>query len=247
MLENLHWEQRCFKEVDALIAFTAGQNPGGPPGGKQKRRSKPPRPAVRDAAMNTSFQTADGSSYPPAGGYQPRRGLSEVQSRGRDAATHTSFQDAETSHVGSFQLNNSRTSLHNSRTSLPEKSAPPPQNSRTSLREKSSLRDTGRSLAGGPGPLKRPASLPLLYEVAIPVHASSLITLRPGDNVYSQMFGPYVGVQRDAFNMPVEPQVKMERKKLHHLNGVPYYETVCDLSFPDGARPPDNPLPPSYF
>ena len=48
-------------------------------------RSKPPKPAVRDAAMNTSFLSPDGSSYPPAGG-QPRRGLSEVAEGGKRQA-----------------------------------------------------------------------------------------------------------------------------------------------------------------
>jgi hypothetical protein len=61
------------------------------------------------------------------------------------------------------------------------------------------------------------------------------------------MYGPYVGVQRDAYDKPVEPQVKIERTKRYHMNGVPYYETVCHLSFPEGARPPSNPLPPSAF
>jgi hypothetical protein len=94
--------------------------------------------------------------------------------------------------------------------------------------------------AAPPPPAEDPdeVQLPNLYDVRIPVHDRSLISLRPGDWVLSQMYGPSVGMLRDQRGRLLEPKIVVRREQRRWNNGVPYMETTCHLSFPRSVSSP---------
>merc|ERR1711964_829659 len=64
---------------------------------------------------------------------------------------------------------------------------------------------------------------------SVPVHSSSLITLRAGENTASQLYGPCGGLQRDMEGNPLQPTLKIERQQRRFPNGVKYWDTTVRI------------------
>merc|ERR1712098_71515 len=73
----------------------------------------------------------------------------------------------------------------------------------------------------------RPGDSQLMWcNPSVPIHSSSLITLRAGENTASQLYGPCGGLQRDMEGNPLQPTVKIERQQRSFSNGVKYWDTT---------------------
>ena len=86
-----------------------------------------------------------------------------------------------------------------------------------------------------PAPLTRDEDelqLPNLYDVRIPLHDRPLTTLRSGEWVLSQMYGPSVGMLRDQRGRLIAPKVVVKREKRYWPNGVSYMDTTTHVTFP---------------
>jgi len=78
---------------------------------------------------------------------------------------------------------------------------------------------------------------------SVPIHASSLLTMRAGENTASQLYGPAGGLQRDMQGNPLQPSLNIQRTQRAFPNGVKYWDVSVRISVPEFRSPSTDRVP----